>query len=70
MSNITNSLSLTQFYPENLNIESVRVDEDIIEIAMHSTTKTCTCPKCMVETSVLHATHHRRGRIYQFTEKE
>ena len=60
MSNATNSLSMSQFYPENLPIQSICDSEDVINIILRSTTKTCSCPICKEETSKLHATHHRK----------
>ena len=60
MTDATNSLSLSQFYPQNLLIESVLVEDKEIHIKMRSHTKRCNCPKCMVESSSLHATHHRK----------
>lgn len=60
MTDTDNSLSLTQFYPPNLSIESISTEDKVIYIAMRSRTKKCRCPKCMSETSSLHATHHRK----------
>lgn len=60
MTDATNSLSLSQFYPQNLLIESVLVEDKEIHIKMRSHTKRCNCPKCIVESSSLHATHHRK----------
>ncbi len=60
MSDTTNSISLSQFYPANLEIQSVKEDEKNILIIMHSKTRSCNCPKCKQETSSLHATHHRK----------
>ena len=60
MSNATNSLSLSQFYPENLPIQSICDSEDVINIILRSITKKSTCPICKEETSNLHATHHRK----------
>lgn len=60
MTDITNSLSLDQFYPQNLLIESVFSENNEIHIIMRSQTKKCNCPKCMTESSSLHATHHRK----------
>ena len=60
MTDETNSLSLSQFYPQNLLIEAVLVEDKEIHIKMCSHTKRCNCPKCMVESSSLHATHHFR----------
>lgn len=60
MSNTTNSLSLSQFYPENLAIQSICDNDDVINITLRSTTKKCICSKCKTETSQLHATHHRK----------
>lgn len=60
MSNATNSLSMSQFYPENLPIQSICDSEDVINIILRSTTKTYSCPICKEETSKLHATHHRK----------
>lgn len=60
MSNATNSLSMSQFYPENLPVQSICNSEDVINIILCSTTKTCSCPICKKETSKLHATHHRK----------
>ena len=60
MSNATNSLSLSQFYPENLPIQSICDSEDVINIILRSITKKSICPICKEETSNLHATHHRK----------
>ena len=60
MSNATNSLPMSQFYPENLPIQSICDSEDVINIILRSTTKTCSCPVCKEVTSKLHATHHRK----------
>ena len=60
MSNATNSLLMSQFYPENLPIQSIYDDDDVINIILRSTTKICNCPVCKEETSKLHATHHRK----------
>ena len=57
---VANSLPLAQFYPQNLMIESVLVEDNEIHIKMHSQTPKCNCPKCMMESSSLHATHHRK----------
>ena len=59
MTNATDSLSLAQFYPHDLLIESVFTTENEIDIKMRSQTSKCNCPKCMMESSSLHATHHR-----------
>lgn len=60
MTDTDNSLSLMQFYPPNLSIESISTEDKIIYIAMRARTKKCRCPKCMSETSSLHATHRRK----------
>ena len=57
---VANSLPLAQFYPQNLLIESVLAEDNEIHIKMHSQTPKCNCPKCMMESSSLHATHHRK----------
>ena len=60
MTNDLNSLPLAQFYPQNLLITSVLTENDVIHIEMRSQTKKCNCPKCMTESSSMHATHHRK----------
>lgn len=60
MTNDLNSLPLAQFYPQNLLIKSVLTENDVIHIEMRSQTKKCNCPKCMTESSSMHATHHRK----------
>lgn len=60
MTNDLNSLPLAQFYPQNLLIKSVLTENDVIHIEMRSQTKECNCPKCMTESSSMHATHHRK----------
>ena len=64
MSNANKSLSMSQFYPENLPIQSIYDNDDVINIILRSTTKTCSCPVCREETSKLHATHHRKVQDY------
>lgn len=70
MSNTANSLSLSQFYPENLAIQSVCDNNNMINIMLRSTTKKCICSKCKVETSQIHATHHRKIQNLPIYEKE
>ena len=60
MTNDLNSLPLAHFYPQNLLITSVLTENDVIHIEMRSQTKKCNCPKCMTESSSMHATHHRK----------
>lgn len=60
MTNDLNSLPLAQFYPQKLLIKSVLTENDVIHIEMRSQTKKCNCPKCMTESSSMHATHHRK----------
>lgn len=60
MSDTINSISLSGFYPENLEIGSINEEEKEIHIVMQSRTKSCNCPKCKMETDSLHATHHRK----------
>ena len=60
MTNDLNSLPLAHFYPQNLLIKSVLTENDVIHIEMRSQTKKCNCPKCMTESSSMHATHHRK----------
>ena len=60
MSDTVNSISLSGFYPENLEIEFVAEEEKAICIIMQSKTKHCNCPKCKMETVSRHATHHRK----------
>lgn len=60
MSDVLNSVSLSSFYPENLEILSSEQAEKEIYIKMKSITQKCSCPKCGTETSSLHATHKRK----------
>lgn len=61
MSDTVNSnISLSLFYPENLEIKSIDEGEKCIHIVMKSNTKSCDCPKCTQSTSSVHATHHRK----------
>lgn len=61
MSDTVNSnISLSLFYPENLEIKSIDEEEKCIHIVMKSKTKSCDCPKCKQSTSSVHATHHRK----------
>ena len=60
MIDTTNSLTLSQFYPKDLLIQSVHTEENLIHITMRSQTKKCNCPKCNEESSIRHATHHRK----------
>lgn len=55
-----NTITLTQFYPQELSIESVEQLEKEIKIKMRSKSKSCCCPKCQLPSSSLHATHHRK----------
>lgn len=59
MTTAKNNLSLAQFYPHDLLIESVLTTDNEIDIKMRSQTPKCNCPKCLMESSSLHATHHR-----------
>lgn len=60
MSDSLSSISLSGFYPENLEIAYVKEEEKEIHIVMQSRTKSCNCPKCKMESASLHATHHRK----------
>lgn len=60
MSDTVNSIALSEFYPENLEVRSIHEEEKEIHIVMQSRTKRCNCSKCKTETSSLHATHHRK----------
>ena len=60
MSDGLNSILLSDFYPENLEIIFVEQNETEVHITMKSKTKECKCPKCEKTTSSIHATHHRK----------
>jgi len=57
---VNSNISLSLFYPENLEIKSIDEGEKCIHIVMKSKTKSCDCPKCKQNTSRVHATHHRK----------
>lgn len=60
MSDGLNSILLSDFYPENLEIIFVEQNETEVHITMKSKTKECKCPKCEKTTSSIHATHRRK----------
>lgn len=52
MIDTTNSLTLSQFYPKDLLIQSVHTEENLMHITMRSQTQKCNCPKCNEESSI------------------
>lgn len=56
---ITN-ISLSEFYPKDLEISFIKQDEKELHITMKSKTRECKCTICQKVTSSLHATHHRK----------
>ena len=56
---ITSTLDLQQFYPNELEIVSVRETSSELWLHMRSRTKSYQCPKCGTMLRQLHATHHR-----------
>ncbi len=56
---MNSSMELQQFFPVELKIQDIRMDDDTVYITLKSMTKKTFCPKCGKEISKYHAVHKR-----------
>lgn len=60
MQDVTDNISLQNFYPKNLVIASIEQVDNAFLIHMKSKTSECKCPSCSELSNKLYATHHKK----------